>query len=109
TVICRKSGLKPSIWCWVPLVQWILLLRAARMSAWCILLWLLPLGNLLAWIIWSVKICRVRGKGGFTIFCLLFPLTAPLAFLYLAMAKEQSDDSPAAPNKVHLSYEEAVG
>ena len=34
------------------------------------------------------------------------PITTPLAFLYLAMAKEQNEALPLA--RVHLAYEDAL-
>ena len=107
TLICRKSGLKPGIGCWVPIIQWGLLFRAARLPAWWILLSLLVVTIVPLWMMWSVKICRAQRKGGLTILLMMFPLTTPLAFLYLACANEQQRGF-APIDKVRLTFQDAV-
>jgi hypothetical protein len=111
-LICEKAGFRIGWWIWVPvpIIQKYSLLKAAGMS-W---LWILAgiiwnaidrhmdpdkmptasLAVLLAGlalyltehIIWSVKISKARGKGVLTMICLIFPVTYPLAFLYLAFS-----------------------
>lgn len=103
-LICRKAGTKGGLWCCIPIIQVFPLLRAAGMSAWFVLLLLLPVINLFVSIAWCVKICRVRGKGPLATFFLILPVTSPLAFLYLALSSDGSD-SDSGSGKVHLSYE----
>jgi hypothetical protein len=103
-LICRKAGTKGGLWCWIPIIQVFPLLRAAGMSAWFFLLLLLPVLNLFVTIAWCVKICRVRGKGPLATLFLLLPPTSPLAFLYLALSTDGSEQDPDA-GKVHLSYQ----
>lgn len=84
-LICRKVG-KPAGWVmWVPVFQFIPLLRAANMSP----LWLLgmcvPLLNIVAHFLWSFRIAGARGQGFWTAVFLILP-TYPLAFVYLAFA-----------------------
>jgi hypothetical protein len=107
TLICRKAGLKPGIWCWVPIVQWGFLFRAARLPAWWVGLALLLITIVPLWIIWSAKICRARGKGFLATLFLLLPPTTPLVFLYLAWSSEERPEVAPA-DKVRLAFQDAV-
>ncbi len=92
-MICRKAHTSPGFLVWVPVLQIIPLLRAAGMSGVWFLAYLVPVVNLVAQIIWYIKIVQARGKGPFLVVWLVLPLTAPFAFLYLAF-------SEAAPVKI---------
>lgn len=85
-LICAKAGIEPGPLVWLPLVQLFPLLKAARMSPLWFLAWLVPGLNLLAQILWSVKITQARGKSFLVALLLIFPLTCPLALLYLAFS-----------------------
>jgi len=102
-LICKKSGIKAGLACWIPIVQYVRLLRAAQMSGWWILLCIIPLVSLIIGIVWSIKICQVRVKGFFTVLFLLLPVTTPLAFLYLALSSDGKEDNYGG--KVHLSWQ----
>ena len=106
TAICRKSCMKPGIWCWIPLAQVVCLLRAARLPGVWVVLWFLPIFTLPISILWCVKICRVHNKGFLTMFFLMLPVTTPLAFFYLAIAKDENQGVPT--NKVRLAFKEAA-
>jgi hypothetical protein len=41
---------------------------------------------LIVHLVWCVRICSARGKGILAMLCMIFPLTSPLAFLYLAFS-----------------------
>jgi len=85
-LICEKTRYKPGLLIWVPILQLLPLLRAARMpSAW-FLAFLLPVINIVAFIVWSVKIAEARGKSGIVAFFLILPITTLLAYLYLAFS-----------------------
>ena len=102
-LICKKSGIKAGLACWIPIVQYARLLRAAQMSGWWILLCTIPLVAAIIGVVWSIKICQVRGKGFFTILFLLLPVTSPLAFLYLALSSDGTEEK--YDGRVHLSYQ----
>jgi hypothetical protein len=85
-LICKKTGMQPGILVWLPVFQLIPLIRASGMSGWWFLGWFVPVLNIVAQVLWCIKICKARGKGTFAILCLIFPLTHPLAFLYLAFS-----------------------
>jgi len=86
-MICRKTHTTPGILVWVPVLQIIPLLRAAGMSGVWLLAFFVPVLNLVAQIIWYVKIVQARGKGPVLVLWLLLPLTAPFAYLYLAFSE----------------------
>lgn len=103
-LICKKSGIKAGLACWLPIIQYVRLLKAAQMSGWWVLLCIFfaPVAAAV-YVAWSIKICQVRGKGFFTILCLLLPVTSALAFLYLALSSDGTEDQYGG--KVHLSYQ----
>ena len=85
-LICQKAGHPPGPLVWIPVVQFLPLLRAAGMSAWWFLAHLLPLLNLVTFVLWSVNIAKARGKSGWVAFFLILPFTSFFAFLYLAFS-----------------------
>jgi hypothetical protein len=103
-LICRKSGIKAGLACWLPIIQYVRLLKAAHMSGWWILpcIFVAPVAAII-YVVWSVKICQVRSKGFFTVLFLLLPVTSALAFLYLALSSDGRED--AYGGKVHLSWQ----
>jgi Family of unknown function (DUF5684) len=94
-LICEKAGRKAGVLIWLPVLHVIALLRAAGMSAWWLLAYFVPVLNLIAYIVWCVKIVKAVGKGGLTAFFLILPGTNILAFLYLGFsASEPPPESP---------------
>ncbi|MCW5550745.1 MAG: hypothetical protein KIS67_01130 [Verrucomicrobiae bacterium] len=85
-MICRKTHTSPGFLIWVPVLQLIPLLRAAGMSRMWLFAFFVPLLNLVAQIIWYVKIVQARGKGPLLVLWLVLPFTGPFAFLYLAFS-----------------------
>lgn len=95
-LICQKAGRPAGILMWIPIVQFVPLFRAARMSPLWLLAMLIPLLNIWAHILWSFRIAGARGKGWGTALLLILP-TFPLAFIYLAFA---SNNTPPLPEVV---------
>lgn len=89
-LICRKTHSAPGPLVWVPILQLIPLLRAANMPRVWFFVYFVPVLNIIALIVWSIKICKSRGKSPFVAFLLILPPTSLFAFLYLAF-------SPSAP------------
>src|SRR5262249_46847080 len=85
-LICQKTGSNPSFLIFIPVLQAFPLLKAAQMSRWWFVAFLVPGINLIAQIVWSVKIVRARCKSGVVALGLILPPTSPLAFLYLAFS-----------------------
>lgn len=92
--LCQKTGQNPGLLVWLPVFQMLPLLRAANMSRWWFLVWLMPILNLIPCILWCFNIASVRGKNFLVALGLLLPVTSPLAFLYLAFS-----DGPAPQKK----------
>ena len=86
-MICRKTHNSPGPLVWVPVLQLIPLLRAANMSRVWFFAYFIPVVNIIAQIVWSVKICQTRGKSPFVAFLLILPVTSLFAFLYLAFSR----------------------
>jgi hypothetical protein len=96
SLICQKSRKRAGALVWVPVLQLLPLLRAARMSRWWFLAWFVPGLNLVAQILWSVKIVQARAMSGWVAVFLLLPLTSLFAFLYLAFqAAPPKEEEPA--------------
>lgn len=85
-LICEKAGHPGGFLVWLPVLQLFPLLRAAGMSGWWFLAFCLPLLNLVASILWCIRICKARGKGVLCTVFLLLPVTNLFAFLYLAFS-----------------------
>jgi len=91
--ICRKAGHAPGALIWIPGLQLIPLLRAAGMSGWWFLAFLVPVLNLVAHVLWSVNIVRARNKGMGWAVLLILPVTNLFALLYLAFSRTSSSDN----------------
>ena len=92
-LICLKAGHPPGFLIWLPLLQVIPLLRAARMSPIWILALFIPVLNLVAYLVWAVKISRARNKSLWPALGLCLPLFNLSAFLYLALSDGVPDDT----------------
>jgi len=107
--ICRKTNNRPGFLVWLPVLKWFPLFRAAGMSKWTFLLYLLPVINVFAYITWCSRICRVRQKHPILAFFLILPVTNVPAFLYLALSGTPGigDDHHTADGRVKLGYRPA--
>ena len=85
-LICQKTGNEPGILIWIPVLQLLPLIRAADMPGVWFLAYFIPGLNIIAQIVWSVKIAQARNKSGIVAFLLILPVTYPLAFMYLAFS-----------------------
>lgn len=84
--LCINAGTKPGLLVWLPILQMFPLLRAARMPVWWIIIFCLPLINVLAHLLWCARVSRACGKGMLAGLLLFLPLTNIVALLYLAFA-----------------------
>lgn len=95
-LICQKIGRPAGVLIWIPLLQFIPLFRAAKMSPLWMLGMMVPLLNIWGHIIWSFRIASLRGRGFGTALLLILP-TYPLVFTYLAFARNIAPAEAAAP------------
>lgn len=86
-LVCQKAGCEPGFLIWVPVLSLVPLLKAARMQGWMAVLFLLPIVNLFICVYWCIQIAKARGKSGLTALGLIFPITSPFTWLYLAYSK----------------------
>jgi hypothetical protein len=100
-LICQKAGQAPGLMLWCPILQMFPLLRAAGMSGWWLLGFLIPLVNIVAGILWSFKIVEARGKSSLVAVFLILPFTSLFALLYLAFSngveREKETDRGEVP------------
>lgn len=85
-MICRKTHISPGPLVWLPVLQLVPLLRAANMPWPWFFAYFIPVLNIIAQIVWCIKIVKSRGKSPVVSFFLLFPFTSLFAFLYLAFS-----------------------
>ena len=91
-LICMKTGFAAGVLIWIPFLQLVPLLRAAGMSGWWLVGFLIPGVNLIAQIVWCFKIVQKRGKSALVAIALLLPVTNLLAILYLAFSSGAGDE-----------------
>ena len=104
--ICRKTSNRAGLFVWLPGFQMIPLLRAAGMSPWLFLLLFIPVVNLIIWIVWCFRICRVRQKSALVGILMLLPVTNVLAFVYLALSGYGPEaDDPYEVGKIKLGFQ----
>lgn len=102
-LICRKTGNPPGALVWLPVLQLFPMLRAAGMSGWWFLAYLVPGLNLVAQVVWSVKIAKARRKSVWIGILLLLPVTNLFAFLYLAFSESASGEEDEGPEPKVMS------
>jgi uncharacterized membrane protein YhaH (DUF805 family) len=85
--ICEKCGVNPGILIWIPIVNLIPLLQVAKMPVWMILLFLVPLVNIVIGIMMWVKICQARGKSGWLVIMMVIPIANLIFLPYLAFSE----------------------
>jgi len=107
-LICLKTGNPPGALIWIPVLQLLPLTRAAGMAPIWFVVWFLPGLNLVALVVWSFRIARVRNKGAGTALLLLFPLTSVFAFMYLAFSGSPAKPKDAKPKAPEIMTLEAA-
>lgn len=85
-LLCRKTHIAPGPLVWIPVLQIVPLLRAANMSRIWFFAFFIPVLNLVAHIVWCVKIVKARGKSPVMALLLMLPLTNVFVFLYLVFS-----------------------
>lgn len=106
-LVCEKSGTPATPLIWIPILQAIPLFRAAGMPPVWLLASLLPLVNIVAYVVWCFKIAQVRKQGFGLALALLIPLSAPFAFLYLAFGEGAPPPKPKEKRPELMTLEAA--
>ena len=82
--ICEKAGHEPGVLIWIPIANLVPMLTVAKMPVWMIVLFFIPLVNIVIAIMMWWKICEARGKSGALGLLMLVPLVNLGLLLYLA-------------------------
>lgn len=82
--ICRKGGEEPGFVVWIPVAQFIPLMRVAQMPLWTLILLLIPLINLVVLLVLWAKICVALGKNPWLVVLWLVPVANLGLLAYLA-------------------------
>jgi hypothetical protein len=85
-MIGKKAG-APLPWlAFVPIASLYVWVKSAGKAGWWLILLLIPLVNIVIWIITSLAIARERGKSTVWGVLLFIPCTTPIALIYLAFS-----------------------
>lgn len=84
--ICEKCGHEPGILIWIPIANLIPQLTVAKLPMWMIVLFLIPLVNIVAVVYLWVKLCEARGKPSALGILILVPLVNIGLIIWLAFA-----------------------
>jgi hypothetical protein len=95
-MICQKTGNKPGILVWIPVLQLFPLLKAAGMSYGWFLAFLVPVVNIFALIVWAFKVTEARRLASWIAVLVLLPGINILGLLCLAFAEGAPEPKKAA-------------
>ena len=85
--ICEKCGVTPGAMVWIPIVRLVPLLEVAKLPVWMIILFFVPIANLVVFFMMWAKICEARGRSGWLVLLFLVPIANIILIPYLAFAK----------------------
>jgi len=85
-IISQKTGRGTSWWGWVPILNIILLIQIAGKPIWWIILFFIPLANIIFMIMVLVGVCNARGKSGWLVIMIFIPIVNLAFYPYLAFS-----------------------
>ena len=85
--ICEKCGVTPGALVWIPIVRIVPLLEVAKMPVWMIILFLLPIANVVVFFMMWAKICEARRQSGWLVVLFLVPIANLILIPYLAFSE----------------------
>jgi uncharacterized protein DUF5684 len=84
--IANKTNTPNGWFGFIPILNYVLMLQIAKKPIWWIILFFVPLVNLIIIIMVLVAICQARGKSGWLVVGMLIPLVNLAVFGYLAFS-----------------------
>lgn len=102
SMICTKAGHPGGAMVWLPVLQIFPCLKAAGMSGWWFVALFVPILNIVAHIMWCIKIAQARGKHVMVGILLLLPVLNIFAFLFLAFSSDGKAEAPKQEAKITL-------
>jgi hypothetical protein len=95
--IAQKTGTPDEWWAWIPILNVLLMLKIAKKPLWWILLFLIPLVNIVIGIMVWMKIAEAVGKPSYWGIFMILPVVGLVAPGYLAFSKsEPTGGAPTA-------------
>ena len=85
--ICQKCGEDPGILIWIPIAQLVPLLKIAKMDLWMIILFFIPIVNIVIGVMMWAKICTARGKSPWLVVMMFIPIVNIAFIPYLAFSE----------------------
>ena len=85
--ICEKCGKDPGVLIWIPIVNLVPLLELAGLPVWMIILFFIPLVNIVMGVLMWAKICVARGKSGWLVVLMFVPIANLVFIPYLAFSE----------------------
>lgn len=85
--IAKKTKTENAWFAWVPILNLVLMLNIAKRPIWWLILLLIPIVNIIFFIIVWVGICKARGKPGWWVILLIIPLVNLVILCMLAWAE----------------------
>ena len=107
-LICQNAGKDPGILIWIPLLQVFPLLQAAELEPWKIVLFLVPVYNIVFLIIMWVNILKAINKNPWLVILLFVPVVNVFLIPYLAFTSNltQPETGPSAMPSSTISSSE---
>src|SRR4051812_17112639 len=84
--IANKTGTPNAWFAWVPILNLVLLLQIAKKPVWWVILLLVPIVNLVIYIITLVGVCQARDKSGWLVLGMFVPVVNLAVIGYLAFS-----------------------
>ncbi len=85
-LICEKAGHEPGFLIWIPILNLIPQLKAAKLPVWMIVLFFIPIVNFGIIIYLWIKLCEARGKPGPLGILIIVPIANLGLICWLAFA-----------------------
>jgi hypothetical protein len=85
--ICEKCGVTPGVLIWIPIAQLVPMLQVAKMELWMIILFFIPIVNIVVGIMMWAKICQARGKSPWLVILMFIPIVNIIFIPYLAFSE----------------------
>ena len=85
-VIANKTNTENAWFAWVPILNYVLMVNIAKKPVWWVILFFIPLVNLIILILVMAGMCEARGKSPWLTVALLIPVVNIFGLGYLAFA-----------------------
>jgi len=86
-MIAQKVGVDLAWLAFVPIANLYILVKCAGKPGWWLILMLIPLVNIVIWLLVSLGVAHQRGKSALWGVLFFIPCTHPIALAYLGLSK----------------------